>query len=110
MERIFPDKEFWNDKLTKAIAFFRNSILPELMGRFYTRRASDPLASVEPSGVTKEPNGENGPWCTCQKEIEGSTLIGCDNEECKIQWFHMKCVNLQQIPQADWFFFMCQTG
>ncbi|ORY76566.1 hypothetical protein BCR35DRAFT_267424, partial [Leucosporidium creatinivorum] len=29
-------------------------------------------------------------------------LIGCDNEECRIQWYHPSCVGLKGVPNDDW--------
>ena len=74
VERVLPDKIFWNNVLTKALAFFTNGILPELMGKFYTRSPS--LVLTAPSAVTKEvTEAEEGPWCTCQQDIDGSVLM-----------------------------------
>ena len=105
--RILPDHEFWNTAVTKAMAFFNNGILPELMGKFYTRSGS--MALLAPSDPTELTDDEEVPWCTCQQFIEDSELIGCDNEQCNIQWFHMNCFNLEQAPEGEWFCPACQS-
>ena len=33
-------------------------------------------------------------WCFCQSEESGK-MIACDNEKCKIIWFHMDCLRLK---------------
>ena len=32
-------------------------------------------------------------------------MIGCDSEECPIQWFYLSCVNMtmDDIPEGYWF-------
>ena len=45
-------------------------------------------------------------YCICKKNNK-QKMIGCDNESCKIQWFHFKCVNLKIEPQGDWFCHDC---
>ena len=29
-------------------------------------------------------------------------MIGCDNEGCAIQWFHIDCLDLPEIPSGEW--------
>ena len=29
-------------------------------------------------------------------------MIGCDNEGCAIQWFHIYCLDLPEIPSGEW--------
>jgi len=30
-------------------------------------------------------------------------MIGCDNDACAIEWFHLDCVNLKVAPTGKWF-------
>jgi len=32
-------------------------------------------------------------WCNCD-QIESGQMVGCDNENCKIVWFHFTCLKL----------------
>jgi len=43
-------------------------------------------------------------WCYCQVDKQDE-MVGCDNEECLIQWFHLSCLNLtvEQLLLGDWF-------
>ena len=54
------------------------------MGKCYTKPVIPTKANHELTDSERE-----GPWCYCQESIEGSMLIGCDNNDCKIMWFHM---------------------
>lgn len=100
IERIMPDAEFWEDCVRKASSFFIKGVLPEVMGKYFTRLS---IASKE-----DEEDEEEGPWCYCQTEID-STLIGCDNSDCQIEWYHMSCVNLTVEPDGEWFCPSCQN-
>ncbi len=37
VERIYRDEDFWEVNVVKAKAFFERAILPELIGKFYSR-------------------------------------------------------------------------
>ena len=37
IERIYPDEEFWLKNVDRVNHFFNTSILPELLGKFYSR-------------------------------------------------------------------------
>lgn len=41
-------------------------------------------------------------YCTCHQIAHGE-MVQCDNEECKIEWFHMACVGLKKPPVKAWF-------
>ena len=40
-------------------------------------------------------------YCMCN-QVSYGTMIGCDNEECPIEWFHLACVGLTE-PIDPWF-------
>ena len=37
-------------------------------------------------------------YCKCQQPSQG-IMIGCDNDNCKYEWFHMVCVGLTEEPE-----------
>uniref|UniRef100_A0A0N5BKE3 Inhibitor of growth protein n=1 Tax=Strongyloides papillosus TaxID=174720 RepID=A0A0N5BKE3_STREA len=52
---------------------------------------------------------ENEPiYCIC-KEVAYGSMIQCDNDKCPIQWFHLECVKVTEIPKDDelWFCDKC---
>uniref|UniRef100_A0A0K0E8K0 Inhibitor of growth protein n=1 Tax=Strongyloides stercoralis TaxID=6248 RepID=A0A0K0E8K0_STRER len=54
---------------------------------------------------------ENEPiYCICREVAYGS-MIQCDNDKCPIQWFHLECVKVTEIPKDDelWFCDKCST-
>ena len=69
VERIAPDPDFWTIATREAREFFVNGILPEIMGKWYTR-ALVPCSKNLPSS-----DDDDAYWCICQQLIEDSTLI-----------------------------------
>lgn len=47
-------------------------------------------------------------YCICNKPSAGN-MVGCDNPDCTIEWFHFECVGLTEEPQGEWFCPLC-TG
>ena len=45
IERIFCDEQFILDAIDKATAFIKIGILPELVGKWYTKQHMSPLPS-----------------------------------------------------------------
>ena len=113
IERIFPDDQFWLDQVSRVKDFFTKSILPELLGKFYSRKdepkatsntAQDPCCSVT-SDVT---DGEGKVskmklYCYCQVP-DGDDMVGCDNRACECEWFHLKCLKLKDFPSKTYWY------
>lgn len=59
----------------------------------------------------EEEGGEDGEdttlYCFCQKVSFGD-MVGCDNDNCKYQWFHWGCVNLKHEPEGEWLCPSCR--
>ncbi|XP_065052024.1 inhibitor of growth protein 1-like [Rhopilema esculentum] len=45
-------------------------------------------------------------YCSCN-QVSFGEMIGCDNEECPIEWFHFSCVNLTVKPKGKWYCPQC---
>ena len=41
-------------------------------------------------------------YCLCQQVSYGE-MIGCDNQDCPIEWFHFPCMGLQTKPKGKWY-------
>ena len=47
-------------------------------------------------------------YCFCNSPYSSNeTLIGCDSEKCKWEWFHLSCVNLKWVPKNNWYYPVC---
>lgn len=62
------------------------------------------LAGIaHPSDVLDMPVDPNEPtYCLCHQVSYGE-MIGCDNPDCPIEWFHFACVGLTTKPKGKWF-------
>eukprot|EP01091_Cochliopodium_minus_P017268 TRINITY_DN670_c1_g1_i1.p1 TRINITY_DN670_c1_g1~~TRINITY_DN670_c1_g1_i1.p1 ORF type:complete len:200 (+),score=64.38 TRINITY_DN670_c1_g1_i1:35-634(+) len=47
-------------------------------------------------------------YCICNKPSFGE-MIGCDNKDCKKEWFHFGCVGLSEIPSGLWYCPNCRV-
>ncbi|CAF1964216.1 hypothetical protein Bca4012_076538 [Brassica carinata] len=47
-------------------------------------------------------------YCICNQVSYGE-MIACDNNECKIEWFHFGCVGLKDQPKGKWYCPDCAT-
>uniref|UniRef100_G1QBQ3 Inhibitor of growth protein n=1 Tax=Myotis lucifugus TaxID=59463 RepID=G1QBQ3_MYOLU len=46
-------------------------------------------------------------YCLCNQVSYGE-MIGCDNEQCPIEWFHFSCVSLTYKPKGKWYCPKCR--
>ncbi|CUM63744.1 uncharacterized protein PRCAT00001328001 [Priceomyces carsonii] len=61
-----------------------------------TRKAS---SNEGPQAGTGE-DADNNLYCFCQRVSFGE-MIGCDNDDCKYEWFHWSCVGITSPPKDD---------
>lgn len=46
-------------------------------------------------------------YCTCNRVSFGE-MIGCDNPDCLIEWFHFECVGLTSSVKGKWYCDACK--
>jgi len=63
-----------------------------------------PLVGItHPADVLDMPVDPNEPtYCLCHQVSYGE-MVGCDNLDCPIEWFHFTCVGLTAKPKGKWF-------
>ncbi|XP_077572512.1 inhibitor of growth protein 5a isoform X1 [Stigmatopora nigra] len=72
-------------------------------GVIHSPDMSDALLPMQPSDVLDMPVDPNEPtYCLCHQVSYGE-MIGCDNSDCPIEWFHFACVDLATKPKGKWF-------
>ena len=100
VERIAADYQFVSSKLTDVKYFFIYGILPEIVGKWYSRKpVTEDDGTVLLPISTEESETESGKgeddisslWCYCNQPSYGN-MIKCDNRTCTIQWFHFDCL------------------
>ncbi|KAL4074591.1 hypothetical protein V8B97DRAFT_1868614 [Scleroderma yunnanense] len=55
-------------------------------------------------GPSIPPNLNEERYCYCN-EVSYGTMIACDNENCKLEWFHLVCTELSDLPskKSKWY-------
>ena len=48
-------------------------------------------------------------YCIC-RNISYGHMVGCDNDDCVIEWFHFVCVALKAKPRGKWYCPSCREG
>ena len=85
IERIYKDKTFWDECLAKAKHFFMTCLLPELLGKWYTRPTVPQCDSsqCEQSSSSDQSNNmgqlqqiqqNQGTFCYCHSPDTGTTV------------------------------------
>ncbi|AET40109.1 Pho23p Ecym_5350 [Eremothecium cymbalariae DBVPG len=41
-------------------------------------------------------------YCYCNQVAYGE-MVGCDGENCQLEWFHLSCINLETLPKGKWY-------
>lgn len=62
------------------------------------REVSPPDLPIDPDEPT---------YCLCE-QVSFGEMIGCDNDECPIEWFHFSCVSLHHKPKGKWYCPKCR--
>ena len=103
-QEISFDEILWKTITTKSHHLFVNSILPELVGKFYTwlRNMKPPTQTPEVSHAGLNMNTEEEKWCYCH-QTESGCMISCDNNHCPVEWFNYTCAGISNASKAKQF-------
>lgn len=110
IERIEKDTTFLDTWKESIKHFFIYGILPEIVGKWYTRKpcadadgvVSLPVNSDQPDCQQSQEDDSSTLWCYCSKPEFGN-MIKCDNRSCTIQWFHFDCLEMRAAPKGKWY-------
>lgn len=47
-------------------------------------------------------------YCICNRVSFGE-MVGCDNPDCRVEWFHFECVGLTSPPKGKWYCNECSV-
>lgn len=73
--------------------------------------ATNSAAAAAPAIFAPEdlPIDPNEPiYCSCRRVSFGQ-MVGCDNDDCKYEWFHFSCVGLTDQPAGKWYCQDCKV-
>lgn len=92
----------WEKKLQHLKKKRKKSSLPEN----YQLSLGDLLSPPKVDDEDEYPPDKT--WCFCKQKARGQ-MICCDNDQCKIEWFHFDCVRLQMKPSGRWYCQRCRS-
>jgi len=101
VEEILLDNEFWSEICSKSLHIFKTAILPELVGKFYTKSITSTPVEIS-TGRSDSDKEMHQLHCYCRDEEYGQ-MVACDNSACKFEWFHFNCVGVKSVPKGQWF-------
>ncbi|XP_069485179.1 inhibitor of growth protein 3 isoform X1 [Ambystoma mexicanum] len=81
-----------------------SALAHELSQQAATIPESDPNSQVD---WTYDPNEPR--YCICNQVSYGE-MVGCDNQDCPIEWFHYGCVGLSEAPKGKWYCPQCTAA
>ncbi|KAK4686212.1 hypothetical protein P7C73_g3914, partial [Tremellales sp. Uapishka_1] len=70
-----------------------------------TTKKADPDV-VEHESSFQDTEVDTQVYCTC-KQVSFGEMIGCDNDDCEIEWYHIGCLKLDHAPEGNWLCPMC---
>ena len=105
IERMMLDEKLMEGSVPKSERFWRLCVLPELLGKWYTRQ--EPPVNPSSSHHAHTVEEDCGQWCYCGED-KGGEMIGCDGKSCAVTWYHLDCVGMSpsSIPRGKW---LCPT-
>ena len=98
IERVEADIGFAEDNVPKAKTFFQTALLPELLGKWFSRPPKQSQLTLS-GGTEQATSSSELKYCYCQQGEHGD-MVGCDNAECPYQWFHLECLHLHTAPKS----------
>ena len=100
-EVIQVDLDFLIKNVGLAQNFFIHAILPELLGKWFSRNHFT-IPSIKENREQATAN-----ICTC-KEIKSSKTITCCDKSCVVKEYHLECVGLEAASKKKWFCPYCR--
>ncbi|CAL4929015.1 unnamed protein product [Urochloa decumbens] len=72
-------------------------------GRGGRKKAKVPTEPPPPAIDLELPVDPNEPtYCFCNQVSYGE-MVACDNPNCKIEWYHIGCVGVKELPKGKWY-------
>ncbi|XP_022081144.1 inhibitor of growth protein 3-like [Acanthaster planci] len=83
-----------------------------------TTTSTQPLADLLTDSILDDSNPQTADWtydpnepryCLCNQVSYGE-MVGCDNANCPIEWFHYGCVGITNPPKGKWYCPQCTVA
>ena len=100
------DEENANEKKIskkKKKAAVKDTDMKKIVGSTASVTNVNGIAATGDIPIVDMPVDPNEPtYCLCQQVSYGE-MIGCDNQDCPIEWFHFPCMALTVKPKGKWY-------
>jgi len=118
VQTVHFNKDFVREMLPKMDHFFITGILPELVGRCFSRtqpchsqsqalpqdETDSNVGQHETESLQPPTQSQNEEvYCTCNRGEDEDDMVACDNKDCSIEWFHFFCVGIKSKPKGRWY-------
>ncbi|XP_070189196.1 uncharacterized protein [Littorina saxatilis] len=103
VERVLFDADFWQDSVVKMTEFFSAVVLPELVAHFFSQPRPQVLLPSPTKAASQAHSTEGQLYCICKRTEDEDDMVACDNENCKLEWFHFFCVGIRSKPKGQWY-------
>ena len=64
------------------------------------KRKEKENADVEMVDEEEHEDEDENRYCFCNEKSYGE-MVGCENDDCKYQWFHTGCLHMKKVPEED---------
>ena len=76
-------------------------MLPEIMTHSIVDVGTDEPNNSQSTFAASGSSDVKEKYCYCRKGEKGR--MTCENDDCKISWFHFSCLKIKRAPKGDWF-------
>lgn len=74
-------------------------------GSAHGKKKKKKAVALDEPGISMDPN--EPVYCFCRR-ISFGDMVGCENPDCTIEWFHFSCVGLTEEPKV-WYCDDCKS-
>ncbi|CAJ0937450.1 unnamed protein product, partial [Mesorhabditis belari] len=98
------------NRLYEAAAELEPSSLKRKPASSRKEKKNEDYKAIRMANISDMPIDPNEPrYCTCN-QVSFGEMVGCDNKNCKVEWFHFQCVGLTEPPTGKWFCEACSQA
>ncbi|XP_041470954.1 uncharacterized protein LOC121420402 isoform X5 [Lytechinus variegatus] len=48
--------------------------------------------------------------CPCGQPNSWDRMIACDGQDCSVEWYHFRCVDVKSAPDTEWLCILCRDS
>jgi chromatin modification-related protein YNG2 len=103
-----PAKKKYISKKKMELILKRNVAKKEVgisIDSLSTSSSNHPLTSLvinATGNADAEEDDDKNVYCLCSRPSFGE-MVACENQSCRVEWFHTPCVGLSAHPDSVWF-------